>query len=47
MHTGQSMQLTPINDGLWEDGWLIQSGCIGKKVSSSCQSKIWLFQGRY
>ena len=45
LHTGETVKLIPINGELWEDGWVIQSGCIGKQVSPSCKTKNWLSQG--
>ena len=45
LHLGRSIQLTPANGGLWEDGWVVQSGCIGKKIKSNCQPKNWFAQG--
>lgn len=45
LHIGQPVQLVPINGGLWEDGWVVQSGCSEKRVQSSCQSKRWFSQG--
>ena len=45
LHTGESVKLAPVNGELWEDGWVIQSGCIGKQASSNCQPKNWLSQG--
>ncbi len=42
---GESVKLAPINGELWEDGWVVQSGCIGKRLNSSCQPKNWLSQG--
>ena len=45
LHTGQSVKLNPINGGLWEDGWVVQSGCMAKQLSSNCQPKNWFSQG--
>lgn len=45
LHLGQSVQLTPPNGGFWENGWVVQSGCIGKKVNPDCQPKKWFAQG--
>jgi type IV fimbrial biogenesis protein FimT len=45
LYAGQSVQLTPISGDLWEEGWLVESGCIGRQISSACQSKIWFSQG--
>lgn len=45
LHLGQFVKLAPMNSELWEDGWVIQSGCIGKQVSPSCEPKHWLSQG--
>ena len=45
LHMGQPVKITPMNNGLWEEGWHVQSGCIGKQVSSACQPKTWFSQG--
>jgi type IV fimbrial biogenesis protein FimT len=45
LYTGEPIKLAPMNDELWEDGWVIQGGCIGKWVNSNCQPKNWLSQG--
>ena len=45
LYTGESVKLAPMNGELWEGGWVIQGGCIGKRVNSSCQPKNWLSQG--
>ena len=44
LYTGGSIKLAPLNGDLWEDGWIIQSGCIGKLASSYCKPKNWLSQ---
>lgn len=45
LHLGQSVSLTPMNNDLWESGWLIQSGCVNQQTRSSCQPKNWFSQG--
>ena len=45
LFTGESVKLVPMNGELWEDGWVVQSGCIEKQMSSNCQPKNWLSQG--
>lgn len=45
LHAGESVKLAPINGELWEDGWVIQGGCISKQANLSCQPKNWLSQG--
>ena len=45
LYLGQPIQLTPIHGGLWEEGWVVQSGCIGRKVKSDCKPKYWFTQG--
>ena len=45
LHIRESVKLTPMNGELWEDGWVIQSGCINKQSSANCHPKNWLSQG--
>ena len=45
LHLGQSVRLTPSGGECWEDGWVVESGCVGKQKNLSCQSKKWLTQG--
>ena len=45
LHLGESVLLAPASQSGWDDGWLIQSGCIAKRVQSSCTPQYWFSQG--
>ena len=44
LHLGEQVLLAPASQGGWDDGWFIQSGCIAKKVQSSCTPQYWFSQ---
>ena len=45
LYLGEQVLLAPATQGGWDDGWLIQSGCIAKRVQSSCTPQHWFSQG--
>ena len=46
LHLGEPVLLTPhYLDGLsWDEGWVIQSGCISKPAKGSCVPRYWFSQ---
>lgn len=44
LHIGQPVQMTPVNGGTWEAGWVVQSGCVDRRVNNNCQVKNWFSQ---
>ena len=44
LHLGEQVLLRPNEIG-WNDGWLVQSGCIAKLARSGCTPKYWFSQG--
>ena len=45
LYLGEQVLLAPASQGGWDDGWLIQSGCIAKRVQSNCTPQYWFSQG--
>jgi len=50
LHLGEPILITPHHVNRsdsrgWDDGWVIQSGCIGKITKPDCAPKYWFSQG--
>ena len=45
LYLGELVLLAPATQGGWDDGWLIQSSCIAKRVQSNCTPQHWFSQG--
>jgi type IV fimbrial biogenesis protein FimT len=45
LHLGEQVLLAPVTESGWDDGWLVQSGCVAKRVKSSCIPQYWFSQG--
>jgi type IV fimbrial biogenesis protein FimT len=45
LHLGEQVLLAPVTESGWDDGWLVQSGCIAKGVKSNCTPQYWFSQG--
>ena len=45
LHLGEQVLLAPAGAVGWDDGWLVQSGCIAKGAKSSCTPQYWFSQG--
>jgi len=50
LHLGEPILLTPHYERAsdarsWDDGWVVQSGCIGKLSKFECIPKYWFSQG--
>lgn len=45
LYLGESVLLAPATGSGWDDGWLVQSGCITKGVKSNCIPQHWFSQG--
>lgn len=45
LHLGGPVSLRPLTEFGWDDGWVIQSGCIGGAAKSNCVPKSWFSQG--
>ena len=44
LQLGESVLITPRADNVWESGWLVKSGCIGKGIKAGCVSRNWFSQ---
>lgn len=45
LHLGESVLITPQDDGLWDRGWVVKSGCVAKQIRFQCSVKTWFSQG--
>ena len=45
LHLGEQVLLKPITEIGWDDGWVVQSGCLVKATQSNCVPKYWFSQG--
>ena len=45
LHLGESVLLAPATEAGWDDGWVVQSGCLVKVAKSSCTPQYWFSQG--
>ena len=44
LYLGQSVHIVPNAEGRWDDGWVVQSGCVGISVKADCINKQWFSQ---
>lgn len=42
---GMSVQISPAKDNLWEEGWVVKSGCEDRQPKSTCLERLWFSQG--
>ncbi len=42
---GSPMCITPLNGGLWEEGWVVKSVCDERQPKSTCNDRQWISQG--
>jgi type IV fimbrial biogenesis protein FimT len=42
---GAPVRITPLNGGLWEDGWVVKSVCNERQPKSGCVERQWISQG--
>ncbi|WP_231970517.1 Tfp pilus assembly protein FimT/FimU [Polynucleobacter necessarius] len=42
---GTPIQITPITDKLWDEGWVVKNACSDKRASSACVEHHWFSQG--
>ena len=45
LHLGEQVLLRPAAEMGWDDGWVVQSGCIVKATQSNCVPRYWFSQG--
>lgn len=42
---GIPIQIAPISDKLWDEGWVVKNACSDKRASSACVERLWFSQG--
>ncbi len=42
---GIPIQIAPISDKLWDEGWVVKNACSDKRASSACVERRWFSQG--
>ena len=42
---GSPMRITPLNGGLWEEGWVVKNVCDERQPKSTCNERQWISQG--
>lgn len=42
---GSPMRITPLNGGLWEEGWAVKNVCDERQPKSTCDERQWISQG--
>ena len=45
LHLGEQVLLAPATESGWDDGWLVQNGCLAKGIKPSCIPQYWFSQG--
>jgi type IV fimbrial biogenesis protein FimT len=45
LYRGEQVLLAPAGEAGWDDGWIVQSGCLLKVAKSSCTPQYWFSQG--
>lgn len=42
---GMPVRITPLNGGLWEDGWVVKNVCDERQPNTTCIERQWISQG--
>ena len=42
---GAPVRITPLNGGLWEEGWVVTNVCDSRPAKLSCIERHWISQG--
>ena len=45
LHLGEQVLMAPASEAGWDNGWIVQTGCLVKVVKSGCTPKYWFSQG--
>ena len=45
LHLGEQVLMAPASEAVWDNGWIVQSGCLVKIAKSSCKPQYWFSQG--
>jgi type IV fimbrial biogenesis protein FimT len=41
---GAPVRITPLNEGLWEEGWVVKNVCDSRQEKFSCIERLWISQ---
>jgi type IV fimbrial biogenesis protein FimT len=41
---GVPVRITPLNGGLWEEGWVVKNVCDSRQPKSTCMERHWISQ---
>jgi type IV fimbrial biogenesis protein FimT len=42
---GYPIRIAPLNENLWDEGWVIQNACDHRQLKSTCTERNWFSQG--
>ena len=42
---GSPVRITPLNGGLWEEGWVVKNVCDERQPKATCNERQWISQG--
>lgn len=42
---GAPVRITPLNEDLWEEGWVVKSVCNDRQANVGCIERSWISQG--
>ena len=42
---GAPVRITPLNGGLWEEGWVVKNVCNDRQAKTGCTERSWISQG--
>ncbi|MCF8166053.1 MAG: GspH/FimT family pseudopilin [Rhodoferax sp.] len=42
---GAPVRITPLNGGLWDEGWIVKNVCDSRQLKSICIERHWISQG--
>ena len=42
---GAAVQISPKSDNMWDEGWVVKSGCNNRQLQSACIERYWFSQG--
>ena len=45
LHLGEQVLMAPASEAGWDNGWIVQTGCLVKVAKSGCTPKYWFSQG--
>lgn len=42
---GVPVHISPLNGGLWDEGWVVKSSCHDRQSKMTCAERLWFSQG--